>query len=108
MEGEAGTLPVSYTVTGPANVAEARIGVELYSAPSEEDLIEAIQDMESLWQSDLAEADFHPTSLPFTRGNTYGVIADELGKTIYVVVMGLDETLHVVAAAVVPIDIPAA
>ena len=70
MEGEAGTLPVSYTVTGPANVAEARIGVELYSAPSEEDLIEAIQDMESLWQSDLAEADFHPTSLPFTRGNT--------------------------------------
>ena len=108
MEGEAGTLPVSYTVTGPANVAEARIGVELYSAPSEEDLIEAIQDMESLWQSDLAEADFHPTSLPFTRGNTYGVIADKLGKTIYVVVMGLDETLHVVAAAVVPIDIPAA
>ena len=109
MEGEVGTLPLSYTVTGPANVAEARLGYWQWdSVLSEEDLIEAIQYMESLWQSDLAEADFHPTSLPFTRGNTYGVTADELGKTIYAVVMGLDETLHVVAAAVVPIDIPAA
>ena len=108
MEGEVGTIPVSYAVTGPANVAEARLGCWWDSAPGEEDLIEAIQDSESLWQSDLAEADFHPTSLPFTRGNTYGVTADELGKTMYVMVMGLDETLHVVAVTVVTIDIPAA
>ena len=103
--GAVGTLYIDYTVEGPANVVDAYIATWYDEMPSQLTVDAGIQRMVEVWRE--AGTGNDSNSLPFTCGQGRPVDPDELGKTQYVMLLGLDANGDAAAYALIPVDIPA-
>ncbi len=103
--GAVGTLYIDFTVEGPANVVDAYIATWYDEMPSQLSVDAGIQRVVAVWRE--AGTGNGNNSLPFTCGQGRPVDPDELGKTQYVMLLGLDANGDAAAYALIPVDIPA-
>ncbi len=107
-EGAIGTLFIEFTVEGPAGLAGTRIATWFDEMPDEGKLRTELQNIEQIWK----EADDSPgehtlMTLPAGSAQSRPVDPDELGRTQYMVIAGLDTDFNIIAYAIFPVQIPA-
>ena len=101
-EGIAGTMGINFTVEGPENVADVRIahfGEEIYDAES------GAYDMARVWREDEPEGLQEAQAVPFEDGCGFPAREEDLGKTMLVVLVGIDADINVVGYTVVSVPV---
>ncbi|MBO5370713.1 MAG: copper amine oxidase N-terminal domain-containing protein [Clostridia bacterium] len=98
-EGAIGGMRLSAEVIGPANVDDiliARWSDEPYEM---EEIVEAVTSMEKIWKEEGVTVT--DSELPFAFESTHPVDTEDLGKKMYVLLIGLDLDCNAVGYAVV-------
>ena len=103
-EGSVGTLTFSADVTGPADVAEIRIAAWRNVKPTAEEAKASVENMTSVWQESESTLESH--SFPFTWRGSRPVMAEDLGKTQYLILAALDTNVNAVGYAVIEAEVP--
>ena len=104
--GSVGSQEIIFTVTGPSNVTDVRIAGWTYDQPTAAEAQESAESWSAVWKKngDVLSAN----TPPFWSGSIHPVYADDLGKTVYVTLAGLDTDLNLVGYTVVKTDMPGA
>ena len=98
-EGSVGAMNLIAEVAGPETVCDVLIA-EWRDEPYTEERIQAsIERMVKIWKD--AGLDREPRPIPFEINSSHPVDQDELGKKMYVLLIGLDENGNAAAYAVV-------
>ncbi len=101
---ESGSMMISATVTGPSNIAEVRIGSWWDDQPTAEEARETAEYMVSIWKQ--SQNSFSEKTLPYNCYTGRPVDTEDLGKTQYIILVGMDTSVNYVGYAVLKADIP--
>ncbi len=98
-DGSIGGMNLTAEVLGPENVCRVLIAEWRDEPYSEEQIQASIQRMVKIWKD--AGLEIYPEPVPFEIGSNHPVDADEMGKKMYVLLIGLDANGDAAAYAVV-------
>ncbi len=98
-EGAIGGMRVSGEVVGPSNVCKVRIASWSDEPLSQEYIQGNIDYLVGIWKE--GGTTFEESELPFYFSNSHPVDSDELGKKMYVLLIGLDKNCNAVGYAIV-------
>ena len=99
-EGAVGIMVLEFTVTGPENAALVRVaGFD----EQLEDIPETAAHMASVWKND--ESPKYGDTVPFQWGTGFPVYEDDFGKTLQVLLVGLDVNMDMVGYTVVEVPV---
>lgn len=105
-DGAVGGLYLSFTAHGPVGLCEVWIATWFDEMPGPE-LQEMIGDMVAAWKdSGWADRIHAALDLPAEFEQGRPVDAEELGRTQYVLLIGLDEQCSAMGYAIIPVQIP--
>ena len=102
--GSVGSLHFTGTVVGPSSIANAWIGTWFDSQPSAASAQEMAETIVSYWRE--GGYSYPGDAPPFEFHNSRPVFEDDLGKTEYNLLIGIDKNINLVGYAVVKADIP--
>ena len=98
-DGSVGMMTLSAQVTGPSNVCEVLIATWSEVPFAEEEIPYEIDSMVKVWKEEGFE--IHSSPVPFESAVSHPVDQSELGKTMYVLLIGLDANGDAAGYAVV-------
>ena len=98
-EGSVGSMNLSIQVAGPSNVCDVLIASWSEEPFAEEEIQSEIDRMVKIWKEAGFKVDEMP--VPFESIMSHPVDQDELGKTMYVLLIGLDSNCDAAGYAVV-------
>lgn len=98
-EGAIGGMKLSAEVTGPANVDDVLIARWSDEPFDMAEIVEAAKSMEKIWKEEGVTVT--DSELPFAFESTHPVDTEDLGKKMYVLLIGLDLDCNAVGYAVV-------
>ena len=101
--GSVGSVCIMGTVTGPAEICYTAIASWSDSLPTAEKAKADAERMASFWKN---TSSHWQKSLPFQIGDYFPVDEDDLGKTWYVILCGLDSNWDAAGYAVVKVELP--
>ncbi len=102
--GSLGFLGIKATVTGPSDIAEVRIGSWSDYQPTADSARQSAAQMVERWNQN--ESSFPAISLPYDISPARPVFEGDLGKTQYIILVGMDTNADLVGFAVVMVEIP--
>ena len=103
-EGAVGGVDLNFTTTGPSNVQDVYIASWTEGSFSQEELDRQVLTMVDVWkQAGLGRSSRVP---PFESGDTFPVDPEMRGKTLEVLLVGLDENGDAAGYATVAVAIP--
>lgn len=105
-EGAVGGMNLAFDVIGPSDTCTVRIASWYEEYPSQEEIERNVARMAERWRSSW-NPDGYGDKVPFSSGTSHPVDAEELGKTMYVLLIGLDRECNAVGYALVTEEIPA-
>lgn len=105
-DGAVGGMNIEADVVSPANVYTVRIATWYEESPDQEEINHTITRMVDRWKTDWSSDQHGERELPFHIANSHPVDEDELGKTLYVLLVGLDEDCNSVGYALVTEQVP--
>ena len=105
--GSVGSMTIAGTVNGPSNVAAVWIATWTDTMPTASSAREMVENMVSVWQQYESSIN-NPMTPPSTFMNGRPIYEDDLGKTEYVILAGVDSGVNLVGYAVVEVEVPAA
>ncbi len=97
-KGSVGGMHISGMVTGPENVARVLIGRWRETPYTEAEIQDAIKYHISVWKKDGIKIWDEP--VPFEFNSTHPVDADEVGKKLYLLLIGVDKNCDAVGYSV--------
>lgn len=109
-EGAVGAMVISAIVNGPSNVRDVLIASwYLDEPPAQKEINGLIGHIVPMWKEDQESnpSGYQNGQVPFVRGQGHPITPEELGRTAYVVMIGLDENMDAVGYAIVEEHIPA-
>lgn len=100
-----GDMEINCDILGPANTYSVRIATWFDVYPSQEEINSNVSLMVNVWKKTWKGED-SPSPLPFSTTQSRPVYADELGKTSYVLLVGLDRECNAVGYALAEGKLP--
>jgi len=97
-------LYIKGIVNGSSDVGAVRIASWMDNEPTAEEARKSAQNMTSIWKQ--SENTISARTLPFQISNSRPVDNDDLGKTQYIILAGLDSSLNLVGYAVIQVELP--
>ncbi len=105
-EDAVGTLKIHVEVTGPGDVKDVRIAIEGDSPFPDSKLQSKLEEIADHWK--LTSTKVPDKKLPITNQYEIPVDEDDLGKTVYYCLAGVDELYDLVGYCEIKVDIPSA
>ena len=105
-EDAVGTLKIHVEVTGPGDVKDVRIAIEGDSPFPDSKLQSKLEEIADHWK--LTSTKVPDKKLPITKQYEIPVDEDDLGKTVYYCLAGVDELYALVGYCEIKVDIPSA
>ena len=103
-EGTIGGMNIDFIVDGPSDVRKVVLSTWYPNLPDPAEIADAISGTSDFWKNHQELAGEYK-SLPFETSVTHMVWPEDIGETVYVVLVGLDENFDIVGYAVIQVYI---